>query len=127
MDSGTRILDLLDIAPLFQKALFGDSISRPKPDPEMAWTIMRFFRCGIGETVLVGDMPIDVDTGKNAGISTFAFPTGSSTLKELEAAKPDRIFPSLRECLDFFRGVLQPSVRVVGVTPDGGKRGHGRI
>ena len=43
------------------------------------------------ETLYVGDMAIDVRTGRRAKVKTFAVTTGSSTLAELKKEKPDFI------------------------------------
>jgi phosphoglycolate phosphatase-like HAD superfamily hydrolase len=47
------------------------------------------------EAVYIGDMAIDIQTGKRAGISTVAIATGSSSLRELKRQNPDSLFTDL--------------------------------
>jgi len=47
------------------------------------------------DTVFVGDMTIDILTGKNAGVDTIVVPTGSSTRTELVESKPSYLCDSL--------------------------------
>jgi phosphoglycolate phosphatase-like HAD superfamily hydrolase len=56
------------------------------------------------EVVYVGDMMIDIETCRRAGIRIFAVSGGSCTREELERASPDMLFSSLQE-IDRF---LQP-------------------
>ncbi|MFA5645401.1 MAG: HAD-IA family hydrolase [Candidatus Ratteibacteria bacterium] len=101
--SGLRILELLTIHSFFQKTLFGDQITHPKPNPEIILELIRFFQCKKEETLFIGDMPIDGETGNNAGVRTFLLPTGSSSLEEITLSRPEKIFTSLVECLGFIK------------------------
>ena len=49
------------------------------------------------EVVVVGDSPHDVTAGKSYGARTIAIGTGLSEWHELEAARPDELFPDCRD------------------------------
>jgi len=101
--TGEALLKTLDIQHYFQKVLFADMISRPKPEPEIIETLAQFFHVEKNEILFVGDMDIDVNTGKNAGVATAVVPTGSSTRQELMAAKPEFFCESLMQLLELLK------------------------
>ena len=43
------------------------------------------------EIVYVGDMPLDVEVGRRAGVAVYAVPTGSASRDDLLQARPDRL------------------------------------
>ena len=50
-----------------------------------------------GEALYVGDMDVDVQTARAAGVEVWVVPTGSADRATLEAARPDRIIAGLGE------------------------------
>jgi len=62
-----RILRGLGIAGEIDVYLGGDSVSRPKPAPDLARHAMARLRCAPEECVVVGDANADVAMGKAAG------------------------------------------------------------
>jgi phosphoglycolate phosphatase len=46
-------------------------------------------RCAPEETLLVGDIPIDVRAARNSGIDVAVVATGSSSREQLAEAEPD--------------------------------------
>ena len=76
----------LGIDHFFDCILCGDEVSRAKPFPDILNELMKQFDCLTEETVYVGDMVIDVETGKAAGVKTVAVTTGSSSFEELKKA-----------------------------------------
>ncbi|HRZ13884.1 MAG TPA: HAD-IA family hydrolase [Candidatus Omnitrophota bacterium] len=81
----------LGIRPFFSVVLCGDKLKHIKPHPQILTTIMRRLRVRPQETVFVGDMFIDAQTGTAAGVITVMVTTGSSTRQELAKEKPWRI------------------------------------
>lgn len=73
----------------FDAVLCGDRVSRGKPDPEMIRRIMARLKMRPGQTLYVGDMFIDVQAARRAGVRSAAVLTGSSTRSELAREKPD--------------------------------------
>jgi phosphoglycolate phosphatase-like HAD superfamily hydrolase len=53
-------------------------------------------------TVLVGDMSVDRDTARNAGLRFYAIATGSESRESLLAGKPDRLLERFDDLLQCF-------------------------
>lgn len=66
-----RILRGLGIASEIDAYLGGDSVSRPKPAPDLAEHAMARLRCAPAECVVIGDANADVAMGKAAGAHTI--------------------------------------------------------
>ena len=73
--------------------------AKNKPDPEGLDKIISEFGIKKDECLYVGDSPIDILTGKAAGIKTIAVTTGIATIKQLKEANPDWIIPNLEKLL----------------------------
>jgi len=71
-----------------------------KPAPDMLHQAMRLLGVGPSETLYVGDMTVDVQTGRAAGVRTLVIPTGSEDLASLQAIKPDGILRSFADLLE---------------------------
>jgi phosphoglycolate phosphatase len=87
------ICEALGLAPHFLNIYGGNSFSTKKPEPEGLLTIMREAGARPGETVMIGDSQVDVQTARNAGAwcigCTFGLAPGS-----LEAIPPDVLVDS---------------------------------
>jgi AHBA synthesis associated protein len=66
-----RILRGLGIAKEIDVYLGGDSVSRPKPAPDLAQHAMARLGCTPAECVVVGDANADIAMGKAAGARTI--------------------------------------------------------
>ena len=75
----------------FDYVLCGDRVPRPKPHPDILRIILKRFGLKPVQALYVGDMVIDVKTGRAARIRTVAVTTGSSSRRELAALKPYRV------------------------------------
>ncbi len=96
-----RILDHLGVGDLFP-VLYGPDLAPAKPDPEMARRCLQELDCEPREAILVGDMLVDRETARRAGIAFFAVPTGSESREALLAAGAERFlerFEDLLACL----------------------------
>ena len=91
------ILKVLGILPLFEVVLCADRADKPKPFPDMLWAIAKRLGFDRSEILYVGDMTIDVDCARRAGVRMAAVATGSSSKKELKALKPWRIIARMSE------------------------------
>ncbi len=99
--SGFSLLENLGIQNYFQKITFGDMVENPKPHPQMIKNTLQFFHIEKHQVIFVGDMTIDIQTGKNADVFTVAVSTGSSYFEELKSAQPNLLCTSLFNFLDF--------------------------
>lgn len=76
----------LDILEHFSLILGCDDVERAKPDPQPVLKTLGTLGFQATETVVVGDMPVDIMMGKRAGCSTIGVDYGNSTHAELVAA-----------------------------------------
>jgi phosphoglycolate phosphatase len=58
--------------------------------------------------VIIGDTPSDVRCGKDLNVRTIAVATGSYSLEELKAEKPDFLFPDLSDTQAVLSAIFQP-------------------
>lgn len=99
-ESGLLIIKKLGIEHFFNYTIFGDQVTNQKPDPEMIIKVLQFFKVEKENAVFIGDMDIDVITGKKAGIDTIIVTTGSSTLDQIIESNPSKICNNLFEIVD---------------------------
>lgn len=66
-----------------------DDVERVKPDPEHGRRALALVDRGPEEAIMVGDHPMDVETGKRLGTFTGAVASGESRREDLVAAGPD--------------------------------------
>jgi phosphoglycolate phosphatase len=64
-----------------------------------------------GQTVLIGDTPLDVAAARQAGARVVAVASGFSDLNDLEAALPDHLLPDLCDVEALVRAVNGASER----------------
>lgn len=74
-----------------------EAVTRPKPHPEHAESMLRLLASTPDHALMVGDHPMDVATGKAAGMFTAAVLTGQTDAATLRAACPDVLLPSVVE------------------------------
>ena len=101
-DYSRNILKHLDINQFFLECFGPDRGVRPKPDPEMLRTTMQVLQSTSEETLYVGDMILDVETARNAGVPVALISTGGYSLRELRDAHPDYLFPHFQMLLTIF-------------------------
>jgi HAD superfamily hydrolase (TIGR01549 family) len=82
------IIRHLGIREYFDYVLCGDRVLRAKPCPDILKKILLKFALPPAESLYVGDMTIDVETGRRAAVKTVAVVTGSSRREELAALRP---------------------------------------
>jgi 2-phosphoglycolate phosphatase len=92
-----ELLDYLALSVYFTVVIGPEDAPRPKPAPDMLIEAVNRLLLPRNEVLYVGDMVIDILTARSAGLAVWAIPTGSETLENLEAAKPDRLMRSFSE------------------------------
>ncbi len=97
-----RILQSLESLDPFDAILGGDSVKSKKPDPEGMLHLLDRFQCAPEMAVLVGDSPVDIETGKRAGVYTCIVNYGFGNPKEIASANPDCCIDHLSELKDLF-------------------------
>lgn len=83
------ILKNTNLLQYFKDIYGGDTSPCLKPDPCVIETIMDKYHAKQNKTLFVGDMTIDIETGKNAGVLTCAVTYGFDPKSKLELLKPD--------------------------------------
>jgi len=87
----------LEIAGYFDYVLCADKLRHIKPHPEILNTILKKFSLKPQEAIYVGDMALDAQAGRRAGIKTAIVTTGSSTRQEIKKQKPWRIMHKITD------------------------------
>ncbi|MDO8749390.1 MAG: HAD family hydrolase [Candidatus Omnitrophota bacterium] len=88
------ILRCLDLRKYFDYVLCADKLPEGKPHPEILLRIMKKLKIKPEQVMYVGDMTIDVETARNAGVIAIAVGGGSSSLAEIKKAGPFKIIKS---------------------------------
>ena len=74
----------------------GDGVKK-KPEPDMLEALAKHMSMGLNEVVFVGDSPVDIATGKKAGVKTIAVPTGYHSKEMLNDAGAQIIIDNLSQ------------------------------
>lgn len=96
------LIRCLGLTRFFDYILCADKLKYGKPHPEILNKIMRKIGVDPKQTLYVGDMVIDAQAGRRAGVATVIVTTGSSLKSDIEKERPLRVFPKinmLREIL----------------------------
>lgn len=96
-DYAIQIMKGLQIDQHFAEVLGGDTVEAKKPSPGILLNLVRRFRVGLDETMIVGDSTIDIETGKNAGVQTCAVTYGFGRREDLVQASPDYLLDRLKD------------------------------
>lgn len=93
------LLRHLNLADYFSVILGPEDVPRPKPAPDMLLTAVARLGLSNAEALYVGDMVVDVETARAAGLTVWVVPTGSNIRAELETARPDRLLENLADLI----------------------------
>lgn len=69
----------------------------PKPDPAMMQSLLSLLEVSADRTLYVGDMTLDVQTARNAGVRVALIPTGGQSFEDLLQAHPDYLLHHFSE------------------------------
>ena len=73
----------MGIAPYISYVLGADNVTHAKPHPEPVLKTLAELGIPAGETLVVGDMPVDIRMGKGAGAKTCAVTYGNASRQDL--------------------------------------------
>jgi len=96
-----ELFEYFGMEKLFAIVLGDEDVSQNKPDPEMILYALEKMRLKKEEVIFVGDSPIDIQTGKNAGVRVFAVTTGVTRRADLEKAQPTLILDRFLDLLNY--------------------------
>ena len=87
----------LEIAEFISYLVGADDVEKAKPSPEPVLKTLTAMGADASETLVVGDMNVDILMGLNAGARTCGVTYGNGTRKELEDAGANYIIDSIDE------------------------------
>jgi phosphoglycolate phosphatase len=96
-DFAREIVSFLGVGDCLDLLLGPEDVARPKPAPDMIEAALARLGVGRDEVLYVGDMSIDVATGRAAGVRVWVVATGSEDAAALDRAGPDRRLAGLAE------------------------------
>ncbi len=83
------ILENFGLSAFFETCYGPDNVKQTKPHPAMLEGLMKELHAAKEETLYVGDMVIDVETARNAGVPVALIATGGNSSEELLSTNPD--------------------------------------
>lgn len=92
-----QILDHLQIGRFLQIVLGPEDVPSIKPAPDMVQKALKVLGVEPSRALYVGDMVVDIETARGAGVTAWVVATGSDQRQALEQAAPDAIFRDLTE------------------------------
>lgn len=92
---------LLGIEKFFAQFVGGSDVVNGKPDPEPVNLILRTQGWDASETLVVGDMAVDILMGQRAGTYTAGVTYGNGTEKSLREADPTHLIHHFIELANF--------------------------
>ncbi|MBL8799729.1 MAG: HAD family hydrolase [Planctomycetia bacterium] len=96
-------LDLLryfQLASFFAAVVGPEDVARPKPAPDMLHHGLNALDLTANQALYVGDMVVDIETARGAGVRVWVVPTGSEERAALHAGRPDRLLENLADLAD---------------------------
>ncbi len=110
---GRPILERLGLAALLDAVEGPDTAGATKPDPAMISRCLIAMRVEREEAIYVGDMVLDVETAKRAGVRVLLVPGGSSSPSDLALTGAPLLasLPDLLRLLPAAKGPIRPGDR----------------
>lgn len=96
----TRLLAEMKIDGMFAVVLGPESVAKRKPAPDMLLRAIALLGIDKDEVVYVGDMTVDIETARAAGVRCWAIATGTQSADQLAAVGPDRLLARMDALLD---------------------------
>lgn len=90
----------MGIATYVSYVVGADDVTHAKPDPEPVMKTLMALDILASETLVVGDMPVDIMMGRCAGTRTCAVTYGNASHQQLEAADADFIIDDMDGLID---------------------------
>lgn len=95
-----ELLATLGVANRFRAVLGPDSVGGiAKPDPAMVVEALRLLGVPAGHALYVGDMSVDIETARAAGVRVWVVPSGVQSADTLRAHGPDRLLGGMADLL----------------------------
>ena len=98
-NSLTELTRNMGVANYISYILGADDVKKAKPKPEPVLKTLADMHFDAGETLVVGDMAVDIQMGVNAGTKTCGVTWGNGTRDELVQAGADYIIDNIEELI----------------------------
>ncbi len=95
-----ELCDENDISRYFEIIIAAEDVKRAKPNPEPVLFTLKRMSEKAEDTIVVGDMPVDIAMGSGAGCETVGVTFGNSTRADLENAGTTHIINSFKDLID---------------------------
>lgn len=93
-----------DVGDYCRALLARDHVPRVKPDPDHLLRALREIGGSAGTALMIGDHPLDIQTGRRAGTLTAGVSSGSATREELARSGAHWTAPNCRDLMEFLAG-----------------------
>lgn len=100
-----ELLEHLGLLDQLERVFGPEDVPRPKPAPDMLLAALQCLRVSASEALYVGDMSVDIQTARAAGVPVWVVATGSDTSAQLREAQPDRLLPTMEDFWPMWREV----------------------
>jgi len=91
------IVESLGLTSWFRAIVGPEMVLRPKPDPEMVLKAVEILGRPREEVLYVGDMTIDIETCRRAGLAVCVIAAGSDSREALASAEPDYLLDRFQD------------------------------
>lgn len=97
-----RLTQDMGISDVISLTLGADNVEKAKPDPDPVLKTLAATHFNVDETLVVGDMAVDILMGANAGARTCGVTWGNGSKEELLQSGADYVIDKMEEllCLD---------------------------
>jgi 2-phosphoglycolate phosphatase len=92
-----KLVQSLGVADDFDVVLGPEDVAAPKPAPDMVLRALERLDVPKEQALYVGDMTVDIQTARGAGVCVWVVPTGTHERSVLLDARPDRLLTNLHE------------------------------
>lgn len=103
-DSCHEMLQQLGVKKYFSYILCGESTQHLKPHPEAVLKTLTDLACKPEETIVIGDMPMDILMGKGAGVHTCGVTYGNADRQTLLEAGAAFVIDEIGTLMDIVEG-----------------------
>ncbi|WP_295728390.1 HAD family hydrolase [uncultured Muribaculum sp.] len=90
----------MELAPFMDYILSADDVVKAKPNPEPVLKTLEALNESPENTIVVGDMDVDILMGNRAGCKTIGVTYGNGSKSELETSNADFIIDSFNQITD---------------------------
>lgn len=104
-DGAHHILKALKLTQYFDTVVGLQDVRHPKPDPEPVLTALRRVGVAPADAVMIGDVPADMQAGRDAGTGNVGILSELYPSKILLSAGADSVIHSLDELIDLISTV----------------------